>query len=392
MSFEFTDTGLQIQTFDEIYSELVAAYQAIYGVDINVDPDSPDGQRIAIESKSRLDLQSFALAMYNAMDPDLATGDALNRITKLAGITRRPATLSQVDLTITTDRNLTLPSSYEVQDSLGQVWQANEGNALTTGANVVTAVAKEFGAIEASPGTITEPVTIVIGVTDVTNISAATVGQAEETDAELRTRRNKSLATPATSTVGGLFSALGNLNGVTDLIIYENDQDVTNGVLSLAAHSIWVVIEGGTVSDIGETMAKNKTGGTGIKGGITDIYTETRTIPGSGVTRTINHVMKFDRPSSTQLFVRLNVTQKTPPDTIDEALIKSKLAERQFLIAEGLQASDLYRNVYQAGDNFIPTDLEISDDGVSWTAGLLSAGAQGKFTLDVADITVTDIT
>ena len=152
------------------------------------------------------------------------------------------------------------------------------------------------------------------------------------------------------------------------------------------------MIEGGTVADIVETIAKNKTGGTGLKGSVVDTFTEVRTVPATGIERSIAHTMRFDRPNDVQLYVRLNVTQKTPPDTIDTDLIKTKLTEREFIIAEGLQAADLYRNVYQAGTNFIPTDLEVSDDGVVWTDGLLSAGAQGRFTLDTADITITDIT
>lgn len=391
MSFEFTDTGLTIQTFDEIYQELVTAYKAIYGSDINLAQDTPDGQRIAIEAKSRLDAQEFALSIYNSMDPDLASGQALNKIIKLAGIVRQPATLSQVDLEITTDRNLTLLDGYQVEDTIGQIWETTASIALTTGVNAVTVVASEFGAIEAAPDTITTPVTVVIGVTDVTNPLAASVGNAEETDAELRVRRNKSLQSPATSTVGGLFSALGNLPSVTDLIIYENDTDVLDATLSLNAHSIWAVIEGGTVEDIVETIAKNKTGGTGLKGGESGVYVETITLP-SGLTRTINHVMEFDRPIEKRLYVRLDVTEKNPPDPAPIATIKSKLAERVFNIAENVQAGDLYRNVYEAGTNFIPTDLEVSDDGVIWTDGQLLVGAQGKFTLDEADITVTDIT
>jgi len=77
MSLTFTPDGLTIQTFDEIYAELVAGYQAIYGTDINLDPDSPDGQRVGIEAKARLDAQAFALALYNqlpfAFTPSCAT-------------------------------------------------------------------------------------------------------------------------------------------------------------------------------------------------------------------------------------------------------------------------------------------------------------------------------
>jgi len=38
---EFTNTGIQVQTFQEIYDELADGYRDIYGEDINLDPDSP---------------------------------------------------------------------------------------------------------------------------------------------------------------------------------------------------------------------------------------------------------------------------------------------------------------------------------------------------------------
>ncbi len=53
----FTENGIEVQTFDEIYEELADGYKAIYGTDINLDPDSPDGQRVALEAQARLDVQ-----------------------------------------------------------------------------------------------------------------------------------------------------------------------------------------------------------------------------------------------------------------------------------------------------------------------------------------------
>ena len=48
----FTPDGIQVQTFQEIYDELAAGYRVIYGEDINLEPNSPDGQRVAIEAAS----------------------------------------------------------------------------------------------------------------------------------------------------------------------------------------------------------------------------------------------------------------------------------------------------------------------------------------------------
>ncbi len=390
MTLEFTTNGLTIQTYQEIYDGLVADYVLIYGADINTDADSPDGERIGIEAKARLDIQAFALALYNQLDPDLASGDMLDTLLKYSGITRGIISRSQVDVTITTDRDLDLPDGYAVDDDLGQTWITTAVVPTTAGANAVTLVAEEFGAIAADAGTVTEPATIIIGVISVTNAAAATVGRDEETDPEARIRRNKSLQNPATSTTGGLFSALGNLAGVTDLIVYENDTDVIDSVLSLAAHAVWCVVEGGTIADIVETIAKNKTGGTGIKGSVTDTYVETVTKPDES-TFDINHDMAFDRPVDTPLYITLTV-EGVDGATADVAAIKAALVARSFTVAEGLGASDLYADVYSVGPNFTATLLLISDDDAVFTSGRLDPAPDGKFSIDTADIDITDIT
>lgn len=390
MTLEFTATGLTIQTYDEIVAELEAAYRAIYGADINLDADSPDGQRVGIEAKARLDLQAYALSLYNQLDPDLAVGESLNKLLKLAGITRQVPAQSTVTLTVTCDRVLNLPDGYAVLDDLGQTWVTTAIVPCVIGANAVAMVSEEFGAIEASIGTITEPATIIIGVTSVTNAAAATAGTDEEKDPEVRVRRNKSLQNPATSTLGGLFSVLGNLAGVTDLATYENDTSTDDATLPLNANSIWCVVEGGAEAGIIEAIAKNKTGGTGIKGAVTGSFDEILEKP-NGDPYTITHDLAFDRPTEVPMYITLTV-EGINGATVDTAAIKAALVARTFTIAEIASASALYATVYSAASNFVATLLSISDDDVTFVTTSLTPSADEKYTIDTADITITDIT
>ena len=47
---EINDKGVTAPNLDEIISEKSEGYRLIYGQDISIDADSPDGQRIGIES------------------------------------------------------------------------------------------------------------------------------------------------------------------------------------------------------------------------------------------------------------------------------------------------------------------------------------------------------
>lgn len=387
---EITATGITIQTLDEIISEISASYKSIYGNDINVSQESPDGQRIGIEAKARYDMQSYALALYNSFDPDLAAGLAIEKISKLAGVYRRPATRSQVDLTVTTDRPLTLLSGYQRADTLGQIWETTSDATLITGANTVTFFAQEFGAIEALAGTITEPVDIVIGVISTTNALAAVVGVEEETDEEFRIKRNESLALPSYSIIGSIYSRLLSTSNITDVKVYENYTDVYDAIVDLNAHTIWVIVEGGALADIAEAIAKQKTGGTGLKGAISETYNETIIKP-DGTSIIIPHIMKFDRPVYVDIYVTVTATRKDTLSPVDTALIATNIATYPFTIGETLQAGLLYELGYTAGDNFILTDMLISDDDITYIAGILTPAFGAKFVINSINVTVTEV-
>lgn len=391
MKPEFNYNGLEIETFDEIYQRLAAGLRQIYGNEINLDYESPDGQRVSIIAQLVLDLETFALQLYNQMDDDLASGEWLNKLIKFAGIFRQPATRSQVDVDIETDRPVTLPAGYAVQDDLEQRWILPAAQSIGTGTTSLTLVAENFGAIEADAHTVNNPETIVLGVLDVDNAAAALVGRDEETDEELRIRRRRSVENPAYSTVGGLLAKLANLPNVTDVVVYENDQDTTDVEKDMPPHSVWVVIEGGGVTDITETMVKQRTSGCNTKGDETGIFNEVVQRP-DGSTFTIIHEMNFDRPVLTPLEIRLTATRTDSLSPIDLDLMKSKLAGRRFRIGENVKASTLYALAYQAGSNFILSGLEISDDGgANWTDENIISAYDGRFTVDVADIDITEV-
>lgn len=387
---EITTEGISVQTFAQIFQEYVDGYKAIYGSDINVAVESPDGQRVAIGATLSLDLQLFCVAIANQFDIDLATGQGLKRLLKLAGIYLLPSSRSSVTLTVVTDRDVTMPADYLRGDTIGQNWTPAVETALTTGSNEVTFYAENFGAVEALAGTITEQVTVLTGIVSTTNAAAATAGRNEETEEEVRIRRNRSLEQAAYSTIGSLNAKLLNLTGVVEAVVYENDQDTTDVARDMAPHSIWVVIDGGTLSEIAEVIAKNKTAGTAQKGDEEQTYSETMTRP-DGTTFDIVHTVLFDRPTEVPLYIRANVSLKTT-GSINQAAIKSAIAEQSYYIAAPAVASELYALGYAAGTNFVLSDLELSLTGAGgWVDTLLEAGFDERFTISTANIALTEV-
>ena len=389
MSIEFTNDGIVVDSFDDIYNRVADLLKAIYGADIDLSQNTPDGQRVGIITQAILDGQSFGALLYSQMDVDFSFGSFQDVICKIAGVFRSPAKKSQVDLTIVTDRDLTLEAGYTVQDDNGQKWLTDSDNTLTNGSNTVTVFADTFGEIQAEANTINSPVTIILGVQSATNPLSATVGVDEENDEEVRIRRNKSLELPAYSSLGSLIGQIAQLEGVTDVIGYENVESTNDTNLDLDGHSIWLIVEGGEIADIAEVMAKEKTGGTGMKGAVTATYSQTIARPSGSFQ--LDQDYNFDRPTEVPLYIRMDATLRSAGTTLDEDLIKQKIAEKDYIIAEDADASSLYYNAYQAGDNYILYNLEISDDNATWVDTSIVSGGGSKFTIDTANITITEV-
>lgn len=389
MTPELSSSGVRIQAYSEIFDEIADKMRAIYGEEIDLSSNAPDGQRVAIMAKMSLDYQSFALASYNSRDPDLAEGDALDRILKLSGLTVRPATRSTWDVTVTMDRGATLPAGYTIADSAGQEWTLTTATAVATGANVVTFRAVDFGAISGNAGDTLTQSTVALGVTALNAAIDASGGVDGETPAEVRERRNNSLQNPAYSVLGKMYSSLADLSGVTDVAAYENDTDTVdaNGI---PGHTIWCIVEGGSVSDIVETMVMNKTAGTGTKGDNVGVYYETVDRP-DGSTFTIPHSMRYDRSVEAPVYVKVTATRFDAVDPVDVELIASEIAEMDFLIGDDILASSLYELGYNAGDGFTLTDMQVSLDGDTYTSGRLQPALNGKPSIDPENVDVTEV-
>ena len=387
---EINQNGFKADSFIEILTRLSTQLKDIYGQDINLDQDTPDGQLLGINTTVISDLQDLALYIYNAMDPDFAEGVNLDRLLKLLARTKLPATKSTVDINLTLSRDAIIPSTYTVSDANGQNWQITSEQTLTVGTHLVTFESVDYGMITAEANTITQQVTIMTEINSLTNPTDATAGRDEESDQELRERRNKILEVNAYSTVGSLLGKILTLDNVVDVCLYENKTSVYDSEKDLNSHSIWIIVKGGEIDQIAETIIKDKTGGTGLKGVIEGTYVE-NFITQSGKNRTIIHTANFDRPTEKEIYLKFNVKRRVPTQSIDMDNIKNTLADKVFQIAENVTVTELYATIYGASTNFIATDLQVSKDNIIFVDNLLIAEYDEEFKIIQANIAITEI-
>lgn len=335
-----TALGFFRTRLDERLASLVASVKAIFGEDIDLDPDSIDGETISIYAEGVASLDALAEDTFNSFNPQTATGAGLSRLVQLNGIKRIAGAYSVVTLTVSGASETTIPIASLVRTDTGNITFETTAEVIigAGGTAQVPARSVNKGAIAAPAGTITKIDSPIYGWHGVTNANDATIGRGEESDEALRIRRRRSTVTPAQGLPDSLLGALLNIPDVLKAEVFENFEGTTDGN-GQQRNSVYCVVDGGAVQTILDTIWLKKGFGCTILGAVSgdalDIYGKP-------------HTMKFSRPTDIDIYMIVNLHTKTgwPGDGIDQmkAAIVAWATENQNIGAEAIQ-SRLYEPV-----------------------------------------------
>lgn len=301
-------SGLELATREEWVTYFTTKYQEIYGSDINLASDTPDGQMMNIFIQVILDLQDLLSQIFNSFNPDNAIGTVLDQRVAINGIQRQAGTYTVTPITVVVSQSVNLygldqdeQDVFTISDNEGNLWQLQITElGLAAGTHVLNFQAAEPGAQLTTPNTINVPVTIVLGVTSVNNPTTyTTLGINEESDAVLKVRRQRSVSLASQGYLAGLLAALENINGVTSAFVYENTTNTTDSD-GVPGHSIWVIVAGtGAAADIAQAIYTKRNAGCGMKGDIDYVITQ---VDGSYFT------VYWDDVETETLYVKFTVT------------------------------------------------------------------------------------
>lgn len=395
--------GLTTATHDELVAYWTGRFQAIYGADVNLDSDTPDGQLLGILVQACLDQEDW-VANVNAMfDPDQAVGRILDMRVAMNGIQRQGGTYTVTPITLVVDRACTLtgldaltgdPSAkvYTVSDEAGTQWklQATQ-NFAAAGTYIVNFQAATPGKTLTTLNTITVPVSVVVGVTSINNPSTySTLGQDQETDAELRLRRQRSVALAAQGVHDSLLAMLLNVPGVTYARVYENPTGVQSdgaapaGVpAGIPRNSIWVVVDGsGAAAAIANAIYNKRNMGCGMKGAQQQVITQA-----DGT----KFYVYYDIVSPEVLYIQFNAQSIDEVTAVDAAYIAQQLALLfKPDVGQTVDVTSLGTIVQQIDPNCAISSAGFSTSGGGpFTATLAPAAANKRFTVSAVNISIT---
>lgn len=384
--FSVTENGIQAPSYAEILEYFQSQARNIFGQDVNIDADTQDGQLIAIFALALSDVNAQAIATYNQFNPNTAVGVGLDSAVKTNGITRHTATNSTVDLVLIGQAGTVITNGVATDDNENR-WLLPEQVVIpVSGEITVTATAEEVGAIEASPNTITQIGTPTLGWQSVNNPTQATVGVAVETDAELRQRQSRSTELPSVSLWEGIIGSLLNLSGVIRVSGVKNDEDDPSPE-GVPGHTIAMIVDGGEVDEIGETIFLKKGEGVGTYGSVKTTYIDTYGFP---------NVIKFSRPTIVNAYVTLTITPSATYISSVADEIKQRIADyiNGLSIGESVNIARVLSSAVKdcttgVDDRFDVTAITMGEASGSQTAASIPIEWNEAAYCDVENITVT---
>jgi uncharacterized phage protein gp47/JayE len=387
LSATISAQGITAPDYQTVLSTVTEYFQQIYGVDAYLEPDSKDGQMVALVALAIHDANNTAIGVYNSFSPSTALSDALTRNVKINGIVRRGETSSTVDLLLTGTAGTTITNG-SAKDDNGVIWNFPASVSIgVNGATTITATCDTSGPVAALAGTVTGINTPTRGWISVTNLAAATVGSAAETDAELRVRQEQSVALPSLTPFDAVDGALANVTGVLRHKLYENDTGVVDGN-GLPAHSLSAIVDGGDATDIAQTLRSKKGQGVGTYGVTTLVVADRYGNP---------HPVSFSRPTNVPIFVTLTIRVFTGYTSLVADQMKAAIASyiNSLAIGDDVLLSRLYSpanlGVVSGGNAryYDINDLKVGTSASSVAAANVNIGYDQAASCSVDNISIT---
>lgn len=382
-------TGLTTATRTELIDNFTTQFQDIYGADINLESSTPDGQLMNIFVQAVLDTLELISSVNAQFDPDEALGVLLDQRVAINGIQRQAGTYTITNVTLTASQALTLnglddfpDNPYTVADNAGNNWLLlNTQNIASPGNYVYAFRAENTGAVLTMVNTITVPVSVVLGINNINNPTTyTTLGIKEETDADLKVRRQRSVSLSSQGYAASLKAALDNINGITFSRVNENYTDTTDGD-GVPSHSIWVIVQGGNNQAVAQAIYQKRNAGCGMFGSVSVTLTQADGSP---------FVVKFDVVSPEDLFIKFTATSIDGINAPDIARIRATLPET-FVpgVYERVNINDLATQAQLIDENCLITNAGFSiSSGGSYSNTLLPTTKADQFVVSSPNIII----
>ncbi len=318
------ETGLILPTTEEIRNEVIADYKNAFGEDLNILPQSPQGQLIDSQTAHIATKNTEILKLAQQFNPLTAEGlwqDALGAIyfikRKQASKTRVLCLCKGLEGTIIPKGSLIgfEDSNYTSLEDL--FYFALEEDITIPYLGEVSAyfTAEKTGPVEVKSHTLTKIVSYINGWDSVTNNEEGLLGRNSESQQEFERRRYMSVSKNAHGSAASVYAALANIEDVRDVLVLENrnNESIEEKGVSIDPHSIFISIIGGDDTLIAKTIYEKLSAGCGTSGNYLISYTDSEFH---------DAVYKYNitRPVNINVYIQVSIklSEQTPATIVDD--------------------------------------------------------------------------
>jgi uncharacterized phage protein gp47/JayE len=358
MSSGLSDTGLEIETVDDIRSGMQSDLRDAFFKSLPVGDSDVLGHLVGMIANELGLLWERLEQVNSSQDPDKATGQPLDALSALTGTFRQPAVPSKATITLCGSPGATAAAGFVVQTASTQqnfdtvdtvvtvaltAWGTSTsysvGDRVTansrcyqcitsglssgigtgpssadpdivdgtvhweyigegTAAVDVEADCEVDGPTQATAGDLTVIQTPAAGISSARNLTDAILGALESSDEELRLIRQVELAGNGATTKDALRAEVLKVANVTSCTVFVNNTDTTDGN-GLPPHSFETLVLGGLDQDVVDTIANDQPAGIATYGSSSGTHTDSQGTPST---------IRFTRPTDINLYVDITLT------------------------------------------------------------------------------------
>lgn len=389
-----SSTGVIIPDTSTILTNVTATYTGVFGNNLVVTPDSPAGVFINAEALSEASMVQNNAAIANQINPNLSAGTFLDAILALTGVQRSPATQTYVSgVTVTGVSGTTIPAGTLAATAAGDQFQTVSLVTIpVTGTITVDFKSVEYGPIPCAISALNVVVSAVLGWETVNNTAAGVLGSVTQSDVAARAYRVNTLGFQGVALPVAITSALYNIPGITSVWFQENIAATTQTIngISMVAHSVYAVVNGGAALDIAAALLENKSSGAAWNGGTSQTVIE----PASGQSYTV----KWDYATPVQISISVTTPNGSSVDITNAILAYAAGTVANFPLITGsgwgiggtLSCFEIAAAIVAQFPQYVITNVEIKKTvGGSYATTPLTAAVDEIFYTQTSAITVT---
>lgn len=305
------DGSLIVPDTSAVLADVQNLFREVFGESLSVEASTPQGRLIEIIAAERKAVIEFNALISNQININTASGKFLDALGSLFGVRRMAATSTSVLASVTGIQGTVIPAGSQAKTTEGDLFQAE--NAITIGENGTAEgyfVSVEKGAIPCPSGSLTQIISQLVGWETISNSVAPVIGNEPESDMDFRIRIGNSRYS-GVALIQAIRTALNAVENVRSYFLYNNPTGAAVQVdgVSVPAHSICLVIDGGEDMAIGRALLDTVSAGCGytaISGQSTVVD-----VPDNAGVMTIEYPITFNRPQLKAIDAAISVRPNT---------------------------------------------------------------------------------